>query len=152
MRRMRSLKSILLAIIGVMTVMAWAQTYCKNEAQKQTLMTILSIVTAAQAYRADEYKFPQAASIGEFAKIVVPAYMAKCPTKDAWGNEIYLAVSEDREHIRVVSPGADGMYEPESKDFGSTSVRIVPCHDLNADIIWQDDGWVQKPDSAPPKK
>jgi len=136
-------------LFPVLAATTQPQSGCLTDAQEQTLGSLRALARAVQAYATDEQQFPKASSIDELSAILEPDYMRTCPRKDAWGNELLYRVSADRQHFRVASPGADGLFEQNSKIIGADVNAQVPCKEPNSDLIWEDDGFVQVPSPKP---
>ena len=144
MRTRASAFWFLVILYSAIVVPVIPRSACSNEEQKETIKIIRSLAVAIQSYNVDEDKYPKAKDSSALAKAIEPDYIGKCPSKDAWGNELVYKVSKDRKHFRIASPGADGLFEEGSTTIGKAGVPF-PCQDLNADIIWEDDAFIQNP-------
>jgi hypothetical protein len=121
---------------------------------EQTMRDIRSVVAAAEAYAIDhDEKYPDVASWSELGKLLSPTYIREMPEKDAWGNHYEYIVSEDKAHYRVISAGADGSFEWDSRHIVSRKEGEMKLSDNpNDDLIYQDGMFVQVPRASQPHK
>jgi len=124
---------------------------------RRTMSDIRTIATAVEAYETDQKDetYPQAADFAVL-KMELKKYTAsqKFPEKDMWGHSYEYVVSTDRHHYRIVSAGADGVFEWDSRKIDPPSGAEVPVRyrdRLEDDIIYQDGVFVQLPSQAKPK-
>lgn len=127
----------------------------KKRPWRRTMADMRTIATAVEAYATDQDEYPS----GDFAGLeskLVPTYLTKLPKKDMWGHEYAYAVSDDHKHYRIVSAGADTIFEWDSrrivlpKEEGAepqTSYRDR----LEDDLIYADGQFLQLPAQAKPK-
>ena len=79
----------------------------------------------------------------------------KFPESDMWGHPYEYVVSSDRHHYRIVSAGADGVFDWDSrkieilKEGQSPAVRYRDR--LEDDFIYADGSFIQLPVQAQPK-
>jgi hypothetical protein len=127
----------------------------KKRPWRRTMSDIRTVATALEAYAIDhEEKYPT----GDYAAleaVLVPAYLKKLPTKDMWNHPYAYTASDDRKHYRVVSAGADTIFEWDSR-------QIVPAKEGEEpsvryrerpedDLIYADGSFIQLPIQAKPK-
>lgn len=75
-------------------------------------------------------------------------------TEDVWGHELAYVLSSDHKHYRLVSAGADGIFDWDSRRIAEKAdpagMRLRDR--LEDDIIYADGGFVQMPKVAAPKE
>ncbi|HEY0142443.1 MAG TPA: DUF2059 domain-containing protein [Thermoanaerobaculia bacterium] len=73
---------------------------------------------------------------------------------DVWGHELAYVLSNDRQHYRIVSAGADGIFDWDSRRIAEkTAGAEMRLRDrLEDDIIYADGDFVQLPKVAAPKE
>jgi hypothetical protein len=119
----------------------------KKNPWKGTLKDIRTVATALEAYATDEEEYPADSSYDSLKTLLEPTYVKVLPQKDGWGNSFVVVVSSDRQHYRIVSPGADGTFEWDSK----TIRPIAPdaseklTEHLEDDIVYGDGQFIQVP-------
>jgi len=132
----------------------------KRTPWEPTMSDIRTVATAVEAYATDENKYPDAATWSDLGKILSPTYVKTMPQKDAWGNEYAYVVSDDKSRYRIVSSGADGVFEWDSRriapltkaqqDAAPDAPLPEPKYSerLEDDIIFADGVFVQMPKVA----
>ena len=124
---------------------------------RRTMSDMRALATAIEAYQTDQQDetYPQAADLaGLKTQLKGISISQKFPEKDMWGHAYEYVVSTDRRHYRIVSAGADGIFEWDSRKIdiisgGNSSMRYRDH--LEDDIIWQDGAFIQLPVQAKPK-
>ena len=124
----------------------------KRTPWESTMSDMRSAATAIEAYATDVNKYPDAQSWSELGKVLSPTYIKTMPEKDGWGNEYAYVVSADRMNYRVISAGADGTFEwdsrrivlPPAKPDGK-AIEPKASDRLEDDIIFADGSFVQFP-------
>ena len=107
-----------------------------------------SVWAALEAYVIDHGTYPSSDYAG--LKALLANYIRAFPEKDIWGNPYAYVVSEDRKSYRLVSAGADSIFEWDSR-------RIAPDQQLRYrdrledDIIFGGGEFIQLPVQAKPK-
>jgi len=127
----------------------------KKRPWRRTMRDIRSVYTAIEAWALDnDEKYPT----GDYASLkalLVPDYLDTFPEKDIWNHEYAYVVSSDGQHFRLVSAGADTIFDWDSR-------RIVPMKEgeesqpiyrdrLEDDVVFADGSFVQLPVQARPK-
>lgn len=77
------------------------------------MQDIKTIGTAIDLYIKDNASAPQAKTIQELQKILVPKYLADLPLKDLWGNDyLYFCCTgdNDKNFYSLCSAGSDGKF------------------------------------------
>ena len=122
---------------------------------RQTMRDLTSVAVALEAWSIDhDEQYPT----GDFAALkdlLVPEYMRELPEKDIWGNAYAYVVSPDHLHYRLVSAGAGGIFEWDSRTIPSgagESTELRYKDRLEDDIIYQDGMFLQLPVQAKPKE
>jgi len=82
-----------------------------ESAAKRTMADMRSLATASEAYATDNNKYPDAKTIAELGKLIVPIYIRVAPQKDGWGTPFRYAVSADLQTYRFVSAGPDKKFD-----------------------------------------
>jgi uncharacterized protein len=93
---------------------------------------------------------------GDYAALkalLEPDYISKFPEKDIWGHTYAYVVSPDRRHYRLVSAGADSIFEWDSRRIAPAPAdetdRPIRYRDrLEDDLVLDDLGFVQLPAQA----
>jgi hypothetical protein len=124
---------------------------------RRTMSDVRALATAIEAYQTDQQDetYPQATDLaGLKTQLKGISISRKFPEKDMWGHAYEYVVSPDHHHYRIVSAGADGIFEWDSRKIdvvnqGSSSMRYRDH--LEDDIIWQDGAFIQLPVQAKPK-
>lgn len=123
----------------------------KKRPWRRTMSDIQSVASALWAYSTDNDEYPS----GDYASLkdaLVPTYIAKLPENDIWGHAYAYVVSDDRKHFRLVSAGADSIFDWDSR-------RIAPVREgqairyrdrLEDDVIFADEDFIQLPVQAKP--
>jgi len=80
----------------------------------------------------------------------------KFPEKDMWGHPYEYIVSPDRHHYRIVSAGADGIFEWDSRKINvpkddAPEIPVRYSERLEDDLIIADGVFAQLPVQAKPK-
>ena len=68
------------------------------------------VAVAIEAYSIDAGRYPKASRgvVSDVRRLVEPTYIWRLPTKDAWGGDYLLEVSQDGTEYRLTSLGSDG--------------------------------------------
>jgi hypothetical protein len=108
-----------------------------------------STATAMEAYATDNDHYPRAATLVELKSFIEPIYIRNTPETDGWGNPVAVIVSPDGQHYRIVSAGADGSFEWDSRTIspvaGLMENEIVFSERLEDDIIYENGSFLQAP-------
>jgi len=127
----------------------------KKRPWRRTMSDIRSIATAVEAYATDnDEKYPPG-DYAALAQILAPTYIAKFPKNDMWGHEYAYVVSDDGQHYRIVSAGADSIFEWDSRRIAPSKggeAPIIYREHLEDDLIYADGSFVQLPVQAKGKK
>ena len=112
-----------LIILPIILVLLFAFCQSGQEKVKVTMTDMKSVGGAIEAYLTDEYKAPEAASIDDMAKSMIPFYAKELPTTDAWGNKFHYkhGTGDAQEKYWIASSGPDGKFE----NFQKTGDDIV---------------------------
>ena len=126
----------------------------KKRPWRRTMADIRSVATAVEAYAIDNDDLYPAGDYASLQKLLVPEYLGSFPAKDIWGHEYAYAVSPDRTQYRLVSAGADSIFDWDSRRIvaatGETDAApAVRYRDrLEDDIIFADGVFLQVPVQA----
>lgn len=110
---------------------------------KQTLADMRALAVAIEARATDTNEYPETADLETLRKLVEPTYIRRMPARDAWGHEFLYIGTPNHNSYRIVSAGADGVFEPQSRQLVQ-----VPPHETDRfedDLIYQDGEFVQFP-------
>jgi len=123
---------------------------------RRTMSDMRTIATAVEAYQTDQNDetYPAASDMAGL-KTALKGINPSLPEKDMWGNAYEYVVSEDRHHYRIVSAGADGIFEWDSRRIDAPKAGQAPSvryrDHLEDDLIYADGMFVQLPIQAKPK-
>lgn len=120
---------------------AEAQDIMRTARIRRTGADMRTLATALEAYFTDHNAYPGARSISELKPLLSPAYIKTVPENDAWGRPLEYIVSSDRTQYRLVSGGADGVIDPDSRQITpGTRQRVVTkaTDDMTGDLVLQD--------------
>ena len=130
----------------------------KKRPWRRTMSDMRSVGTALEAYATDNERYPD----GDYAslKTTLADYLTTFPEKDIWDHAYAYVVTPDGSGYRLVSSGADGIFEWDSR-------RVVPAKPstddeivypeiryrerLEDDVIFEHGGFLQLPVQAKPK-
>ena len=127
----------------------------KKRPWRQTMEDIRSVATALEAYAIDhDDRYPNVDYAGLEA-LLAPTYLREFPKDDMWGHAYAYASSPDGSRYRLVSAGADAIFEWDSR-------RVTPLKEgetepvryrdrLEDDIVFADGSFVQLPQQAKPR-
>lgn len=107
-----------------------------------TMTSMRKIGEALEKYVIENSEYPKTSFAG------LKRLLGELPEKDAWGHEFYYIASRYGHHYRLVSPGADGTYEPDSRDIpddGDHFDEPVLTTDLKFDFILVNGMFMQLP-------
>jgi prepilin-type N-terminal cleavage/methylation domain-containing protein len=137
---------MVVAIIAVLAAIAIANylNALERGRQKRTMADIRSIAQAweqraaeTRSYTSAGVTFPSAVTYSSVRAMLVPQYIQKMPTYDAWGFPLEFGAAERLYGIR--SSGRDGVFEADS--YENATVRDPDC-----DIVYANGNFVQFPD------
>lgn len=125
----------------------------KKRPWRRTMSELQSVASALWAYSIDNEEFPG----GDYASLkeaLVPTYLDKLPETDIWGHAYAYVVSADRKHFRLVSAGADSIFDWDSRRIAPiTEGQPIRYRDrLEDDVIFADEDFIQLPVQAKPKE
>jgi hypothetical protein len=125
---------------------------------RRTTADMRALATAIEAYQTDQADgtYPAAADMAGLKAQLKGIYMSqKFPEKDMWGHPYEYVVSPDRHHYRIVSAGADGVFEWDSRKIEVLKERESPAvryrDRLEDDLIYGDGSYIQLPVQMKPK-
>ena len=129
------------------------ETHQKKRPWRRTMSDLRSVATAIEAYSTDTDRYPS----GDYASLkeTLKDYIDEFPEKDIWGHEYAYVVAGDGQSYRLVSAGADSIFEWDSRRIGVTGsdeVAIRYRDRLEDDIIFADGAFVQLPVQAKPRE
>lgn len=132
----------------------------KRRPWEKTMRDMRSLNAAIEAWASDhEEKYPGAQSLEQLRKELQPNYVKEMPEKDSWGTSYAYVVSTDRDHFRIVSAGADGVFDwdsrriavPKEKEEPQASIGLPEpklSERLEDDLIMADGVFIQIPRAA----
>jgi len=130
----------------------------KRRPWRRTIADMRALATGIEAYSTDQQDgtYPAAADMAGLKTALKGITMSqKFPEKDMWGHPYEYIVSPDRHHYRIVSSGADGIFEWDSRKIEVAKegeVVAVRYRDrLEDDLIYGDGTFIQLPMQAKPK-
>src|SRR6185436_7550336 len=92
---------------------------------------------------------------GDYASLeeTLDEYLAELPEKDMWGHPYAYVVSTDSKRFRLISGGADGNFEWDSRRIaGAPNENVRFRERLEDDLIFADGAFVQLPIQAKSKE
>ena len=115
----------------------------KKRPWRRTMAEIEKAASALEIEHVENGQYPEANDAA-----------ALLPEKDIWGHPYAYVVSEDRLHYRLVSAGADSIFEWDSRRIPAAAETDDTRYRerLEDDVIYADGGWVQLPVQAKPKE
>jgi hypothetical protein len=130
----------------------------KKRPWRRTMSDIRRVATALEAYSIDhEERYPN----GDYAalKELLASYLTAFPEKDMWGNGYAYVVSPDGSTYRLISSGADGNFEWDSRRVATKSademLEDAPetryQERLEVDLIFENGYFLQVPLQAKSK-
>jgi len=149
------MKRFAVALLAAAALPLFAAPRHKTPAWQQTVSEVRDVSTAIQRYALDhDFAYPD----GDYASLealVAPAYLKTFPAKDPWRHAYAYVVSPDHNSFRIVSAGADGTFEPDSRTIVVYKKGDEPPvsyrNRLEDDVIWADTGFLQMPAQAKPR-
>ncbi len=126
-----------------------AASVVARDAHRTTMASIRSIATAMEGYEVDKNSYP-AGWIETIEKLLVPTYITNFPRLDAWGTPFRISSGPGMKHYRIVSAGADGVFEP--LPYLEPEARPAPRQltDPARDIVFEDGAFLQQLDLGRP--
>ncbi len=102
-----------LIVLPIIMVLLFAFCQSGQEKVKVTMTDLKTLGGTVEAYITDEYKAPEAASIDEMTKKLIPFYAQELPTTDAWGNKFHYkhGTGDTQDSYWIASSGPDGKFE-----------------------------------------
>lgn len=85
-----------------------------NKGKQMTTMEDMKLIgIAIEDCLSDTYQAPEAASMKDLEKLLVPNYIKQVPTTDHWGNDYYYkyGTGDERQDYWIASAGPDGKFE-----------------------------------------
>ncbi len=131
----------------------------KRRPWRRTMAEIRNVATAIEAYALDhEDRYPNA-DYASLKGLLSPTYLTTLPEKDVWGHAYAYVGSPDGSSYRLVSSGADGNFEWDSRRFAAkpTNEEYEEAPEtryrerLEEDIIFENGNFLQAPLQAKPK-
>ena len=126
-----------------------AASVVARDAHRTTMASMRSIATAMEGYEADKDVFP-AGWIETIEKLLVPTYITNFPRLDAWGTPFRISTGPGMKHYRIVSAGADGVFEPLPYLDPEARPALRKLADPARDIVFEDGSFLQQFDPARP--
>jgi len=112
-----------------------------------TVASMRLLAEALEKYAVDNAEYPQTSFAG-LKRALVPRYLDALPEKDSWGNDFYYAATRYGRHYRIVSAGADGIFEAGSQeipDEGDQYEETTLTDDLKMDIVYANGSFMRMP-------
>ena len=126
---------IVVAIIGILAAILVPNMLMaiQKSRQKATMEDMRTIVTGIESYTTDWDQPPQTTDIAQLSSVLVPFYVKKVKTTDAWGHS--FTYTYDTDHYSLISRGKDGKEGEECTTLYNPPTSIS---DFNKDIIFSD--------------
>jgi hypothetical protein len=119
------------------------------DAHRTTMASMRSIATAMEGYEVDKDVFP-AGWIEMIEKLLVPTYITHFPRLDAWGTPFRISTGPRMKHYRIVSAGADRVFEPLPYLDPEARPALRKVTDPARDVVFEDGSFLQQFDPARP--
>jgi hypothetical protein len=130
----------------------------KRRPWRRTMADMRALATGIEAYSTDQQDgtYPAATDLAGLKAALKGITMSqKFPEKDMWGNPYEYVVSPDHHHYRIVSAGADGIFEWDSRKIETAKEGEPPAvryrDRLEDDLIYGDGTFIQLPMQAKPR-
>lgn len=131
---------IAFAVLAATASLSAADPYLPTDAERAgwTMSDMNSWRIALSAYKQDHGRYPEAKTLADARAAIEPTYIGRAPMHDAWGHPYRYELDENSGY-RLVSAGADGIFQPEGwSQTGRTK-------DLNADAVLTGQGrWLSR--------
>lgn len=114
---------------------------------KKTISRIESIAMYLEAHAEEHDGFYPEGEVDTLAEL----FDEEIEKDDMWGHELAYVLSNDRKHYRIVSAGADGIFDWDSRRIADKA-DVRYRERLEDDIIYADGAFVQMPKVAGPKE
>lgn len=125
---------------------------------RRTMSDMRTLATSIEAYQEDQkdHLYPAATDLASLKTDLEDITKSEeFPETDVWGHPYAYVVSPDRHHYRIVSAGADGIFEWDSRRLDVPKEGNTPAlhyrDRLEDDLIYADGAFVQLPVQAKPK-
>lgn len=107
--------------ILALTILLAASPYVPTDAERArwTMHDMKSWMIVFDAYKADHNEFPHVTTPEQARAIAEPVYIRKAPLTDAWGRP--YRIEADGKTFRIVSAGADGIFQTDLSQTGKLS-------------------------------
>jgi len=132
----------------------------KKRPWRRTTADMRVLESAIESYQSaqDDDTYPAATDLAGL-KTALKDHLStsqKFPEKDMWGHPYEYVVSPDRHHYRIVSAGADGIFEWDSRKINvpkddAPEIPVRYSDRLEDDLIIADGAFVQLPVQSKPK-
>src|SRR3954447_26251630 len=112
----------------------------------QTMADLPTIAAAAEAWAFGHNDvYPRSKTMAGLRKELEPVYIKELPLKDGWGNDFAWIVSDDGKRYRLVSAGADKVFEADSRRIAALPKDTKYTDRLEDDFVFADGMFVQVP-------
>jgi type II secretory pathway pseudopilin PulG len=138
---------VIVAIIGILAAIAIPNllTALQRSRQKRTTADLRAVGTSLEAYRTDKNEpYPDASSVSDLSKTLVPTYTKTLPSVDGWGTPLRYECwpAGACENYAIGSAGADKIFEHESlQEYAPDTETITFDHD----IVFSNGAFTQHP-------
>ena len=105
---------------------------------KRAIADLRTLGAVMESYAEDHAAYPGFATIKEMELVMVPKYVTGLTAVDPWGTEYRYLVSPDRRHYRVISAGADRVFEKQYEELTSEPPADRASDNFNDDFVFQD--------------
>ncbi|HEV7768835.1 MAG TPA: DUF2059 domain-containing protein [Thermoanaerobaculia bacterium] len=127
----------------------------KKRPWRRTMSDIRNVATAIESYAIDNDGLYPIGDYTSLKAVLSPQYMKTFPEQDIWGHSYAYIASPDRKRYRLVSAGADSIFDWDSRRIGPEveDIEEIPVQyrdRLEEDIIYADYTFVQLPVQAKP--
>ena len=122
---------------------------------RKTMADMRTIAVAVEAYATDHDEYPSG-DYDSLKPLLEPTYVKTMPSSDMWKHPYAYVASDDHQHYRIVSAGADAIFEWDSRRIapvkeGQAQPDTVYRDRLEDDLIFADGSFIQAPVQAKEK-
>lgn len=122
----------------------------KKRPWRRTIADMQSVSNAIESWASENDGLYPTGDYAALKALLEPEFISKFPEKDIWGHSYAYVVSPDRKQFRIVSAGADSIFDWDSRRIVAVSddesERPVRYRErLEDDVVMDDWGFVQLP-------
>ncbi|HKS23606.1 MAG TPA: type II secretion system protein GspG [Thermoanaerobaculia bacterium] len=120
------------------------------QATRRTVADMRMLATALEARATDTNAYPESCDLETLRRLLESTYIQHMPMRDGWGHAYLYVGSPHRSEYRIVSAGADGIFEANSRILADTPLKETAGY--AGDLIYQNGAFIQVPRAILGKK